>query len=142
VGDGQSARVADGGCYGGARNRRNQLMGQLECGSVADIEERPPDVCLPPKADMFSTAPCVPTASLARSNQETDDGKDASPRLTQKAPYKGLCAESVEKHEPASDIAIAVVDSLKAVDPNRSIREADVIAYREFYSPRLGNYSC
>jgi hypothetical protein len=46
--------------------------------------------------------------------------------LTKKAPYKGLCAESVEKHEPASDIAIVVVDSLNALDPNRPIREADI----------------
>jgi hypothetical protein len=52
--------------------------------------------------------------------------KNASPCLTQKAPYKGLCADSVEKHEPASDIAIAVVDSLKALDPDRPIREADI----------------
>jgi hypothetical protein len=35
-------------------------------------------------------------------------------------------ADSEEKHEPASDIDTAVVDSLKAIDPNRPIREADV----------------
>jgi hypothetical protein len=35
----------------------------------------------------------------------------------------GLCADSVEKHEPASDIDTAAVDGLKALDPNRSIRE-------------------
>jgi hypothetical protein len=46
-------------------------------------------------------------------NQETDDEKNASPCLTQKAPYKGLCADSVEKHEPASDID-AAVDGLKS----------------------------
>jgi putative tryptophan/tyrosine transport system substrate-binding protein len=40
-------------------------------------------------------------------------------------PYKGLCAESEEKHEPASDADAAVVDSLKALDPNRPISEAD-----------------
>ncbi len=33
--------------------------------------------------------------------------------LTKKAPYKGLSAESVEKHEPVSDIDTAAVDSLK-----------------------------
>src|SRR6516225_519196 len=64
---------------------------------------------------------------LARSNQETDAGKHALPCLTQKASYKGLCADSVEKHEPASDIDTAVVDSLKALDPNRPIREADIV---------------
>ena len=31
-----------------------------------------------------------------------------------------------EKHEPASDIDTAAVDSLKALDPNRPIREADI----------------
>ena len=36
------------------------------------------------------------------------------------------CADSVEKHEPASDADTAVVDSLKALDPSRPIREADV----------------
>jgi integrase len=38
--------------------------------------------------------------------------------LTQKAPYKGLGAESEEKREPVSDIDTAVVDSLKALDPD------------------------
>ena len=52
--------------------------------------------------------------------------KNASPCLTQEAPYKGLSAESEEKREPASDIDIAVVDSLKALDPERPIREADI----------------
>ena len=37
-----------------------------------------------------------------------------------------LGAESEEKHEPASDIDTEVVDSLKALDPDRQIREADV----------------
>jgi hypothetical protein len=40
--------------------------------------------------------------------------------------WKGLCADSEEKHEPASDIDTAVVDSLKVLDPNRPIREADI----------------
>ena len=35
-------------------------------------------------------------------------------------------ADSEEKHEPASDIDIAVVDSLKVLDPERPIREADI----------------
>jgi hypothetical protein len=55
--------------------------------------------------------------------------KDALPCLnflTKKAPYKGLCADSVEKHEPASDIDTTVVVSLKVLDPNRPIREADI----------------
>ncbi len=38
----------------------------------------------------------------------------------------GLGADSEEKHEPVSDIDTAVVDSLKALDPNRPIREADI----------------
>jgi hypothetical protein len=35
-------------------------------------------------------------------------------------------ADSEEKHEPVSDIDTAVVDSLKALDLERPIREADV----------------
>ena len=62
---------------------------------------------------------------MARSNQETESGKNVSPCLTQKAPYKGLCADSGEKHEPASDIDAAPVDGLTALDPTRPIREAD-----------------
>jgi hypothetical protein len=38
----------------------------------------------------------------------------------------GLGAESEEKREPASDIEAAVVDSLKVLDPERPIREADM----------------
>jgi len=55
-------------------------------------------------------------------------GKHASQCLTQKAPYKGLCADFGEKHAPASDPDAVTVDSLKALDPNRQIREATVIA--------------
>jgi hypothetical protein len=33
-------------------------------------------------------------------------------------------ADSEEKHEPASDVDTVVVDSLKALDPKRPIREA------------------
>ena len=56
-----------------------------------------------------------------RSNQETDEGKRCAAlanSLTKKAPYKGLGAESEEKREPVSDIDTAVVDSLKALDPD------------------------
>src|SRR5262249_2898823 len=35
-------------------------------------------------------------------------------------------ADSEEKHEPASDIDTVVVDSLKALDPEWPIREADI----------------
>jgi hypothetical protein len=45
--------------------------------------------------------------------------------LTKKAPYKGPGADSEEKHEPVSDIDTAEMDRLKALDPNRPIREAD-----------------
>ena len=46
--------------------------------------------------------------------------------MTKKAPYKGPSADSEEKHEPVSDIDTAVVSSLKVLDPNRPIREADI----------------
>ena len=49
--------------------------------------------------------------------------------LTKKAPYKGPGADSEEKHKPVSDIDTVAMDSLKALDPNRPIREADVIAH-------------
>jgi hypothetical protein len=35
-------------------------------------------------------------------------------------------ADSGEKREPVGDIDIAVVDSLKVLDPRRPIREADM----------------
>jgi hypothetical protein len=44
--------------------------------------------------------------------------------LTKKIPYKGLGADSEEKHEPVGDIDTAAVDSLKTLDPKRPIREA------------------
>ncbi len=40
--------------------------------------------------------------------------------------WKGLGADSEEKHEPASDIGTVMADSLKALDPRRPIREADI----------------
>ena len=46
--------------------------------------------------------------------------------MTKKVPYKGLGADSEEKHEPVRNIDIVVVNSLKALDPNRPIREADI----------------
>jgi len=49
--------------------------------------------------------------------------------LTKKAPYKGLSADSEEKHEPVSDIDTAAADSLKVLDPKRPIREADIGGY-------------
>ena len=35
-------------------------------------------------------------------------------------------ADSEEKHEPASDIDTALMDSLKVLDPEGPIREADI----------------
>ena len=40
--------------------------------------------------------------------------------------WKGLGADSEEKREPANDINTAAVDSLKVLDPERPIREADI----------------
>ena len=63
-----------------------------------------------------------------RSNQETDEGKLRRPGqlLDKENPYKGPGADSEEKHEPTSDIDTVVVDGLKALDPRRPIREADI----------------
>ena len=45
-------------------------------------------------------------------------------------------ADSEEKHEPVSDIDTVVVDSLKALDPERPIREA--VISRSIRSLRVG----
>jgi hypothetical protein len=60
--------------------------------------------------------------------------------LTKKAPYKGLGADSEEKHEPVGDIDTVVVDSLKALDLERPIREADIREWASIcpLSARLG----
>ena len=57
------------------------------------------------------------------------DGKAAAKIVPPRSriPYwKGPGADSEEKHEPASDIDTVAMDSLKALDPNRPIREADI----------------
>ena len=41
-------------------------------------------------------------------------------------------ADSEEKREPARDIDTAAVDSLKVLDPNRPIREADKLGGGRF----------
>ena len=43
--------------------------------------------------------------------------------LTTKTPYKGLGADSEEKHEPVSDIDTVVADSLKVLDLKRPIEK-------------------
>jgi hypothetical protein len=48
---------------------------------------------------------------------------------------------SEEKHEPVSDIDTVVVDSLKALDPEWPIREAD-IGVRLKSAKRWGNRPC
>ena len=53
--------------------------------------------------------------------------------------WKGLGADSEEKHEPASDINTAVVDSLKALDLKRPIREADIERRMEYSTNRSRN---
>jgi len=54
------------------------------------------------------------------------DPNDWSASVLEPPLWKGLGADSEEKHEPASDIDTLVVDSLKALDPKRPIREADI----------------
>jgi hypothetical protein len=45
-------------------------------------------------------------------------------------------ADSEEKHEPVSDIDTVVMDSLKALDPEWPIREAD-IAQRSWHGRKV-----
>jgi hypothetical protein len=50
---------------------------------------------------------------------------------------RALGADSEEKHEPVSDIDTALVDSLKVLDPEGPIREADIPPPME---PRLATW--
>ena len=65
------------------------------------------------------------SAWTCRSFDGKADPKIVPPRLRIPC-WKGLGADSEEKHEPVSDIDTAPVDSLKALDPKRPIREADM----------------
>jgi hypothetical protein len=60
---------------------------------------------------------------------DLSDGKAANQIVP---PWKGLGADSEEKREPVSDIDTAVVDSLKALDPEWPIREAEIHAKPNF----------
>jgi hypothetical protein len=67
--------------------------------------------------------------------------------LTKKAPYKGLGADSEEKHEPASDIDTVMVDSLKVLDPNGRLEKraslCPLLWWQESYNEaRLGLEVC
>src|SRR5512143_116128 len=46
---------------------------------------------------------------------------DDTGRIVREVKVEGLGADSEEKREPASDIDTILVDSLKALDPNRPI---------------------
>ena len=48
--------------------------------------------------------------------------------------WKGPGADSEEKHEPASDINTALMDSLKVLDPEGPIREADIDQYSQHFA--------
>ena len=52
--------------------------------------------------------------------------KDCS-TLSSDPMMEGPGADSEEKREPVGDIDTAVLDSLKVLDPNRPIREADML---------------
>ena len=45
---------------------------------------------------------------------------------------EGPGADSEEKREPVGHINTAVMDSLKVLDPNRPIREADISATQRY----------
>jgi hypothetical protein len=68
------------------------------------------------------------SAWTCRQSDGKADQKIVPPRLRTPC-WKGPGAESEEKREPASDINTATLDSLKALDPNRPIREADMAPY-------------
>ena len=47
---------------------------------------------------------------------------------------EGPGADSEEKHEPASDIDTALMDSLKVLDPEGPIREADIAQHSRHFA--------
>jgi hypothetical protein len=65
------------------------------------------------------------SAWTCRQSDGKADRKIVPPRLRTPC-WKGPSAESEEKRELASDIDTATLDNLKALDPNRPIREADI----------------
>ena len=67
------------------------------------------------------------SAWTCRSFDGKADPKIVPPRLRIPC-WKGLGADSEEKHEPVSDIDTAAADSLKVLDPKPPIREADILA--------------
>ena len=68
------------------------------------------------------------SAWTRRPNDDKAAVKIVPPRLRIPC-WKGLGADSEEKHEPVGDIDTAVVDGLKALDPERPIREANIPSY-------------
>ena len=73
---------------------------------------------------------------LARSNQETDAGKNASP--FKKPHIRALVPIPKRSASPRPDVDTAAVVSLKVLDPNRPIREADIILLHPPHCTRLG----
>src|SRR5258708_10134069 len=61
----------------------------------------------------------------ARGDRGAGHRRTPHPHATRIPLWKGLGADSEEKHEPVSDSDTVVVDSLKALDPEWPIREAD-----------------
>ena len=58
---------------------------------------------------------------LVRSQSPSSRPAHLANSLTKNTPYKGLGADSEEKHDPVSDVDIAVVDGLKRLTPNRRL---------------------
>ena len=72
------------------------------------------------------------------------DGKAAPkivPPRSRIPSWKGLGADSEEKREPVSDIDAVVVDRLKALDPERPIREADIRTFSAYAIEGLPQYA-
>jgi hypothetical protein len=69
------------------------------------------------------------SAWTCRSSDGEADQKIVPPYLRIPS-WKGLGADSEEKHEPVSDIDTAAADGLKVLDPKRPIREADIAPRR------------
>src|SRR5215471_112793 len=71
--------------------------------------------------DEVSSYVCLNLPPVRRQGRPKDCSTSSSNPM-----LEGPCAESEENREPASDIDTATLDSLKALDPNRPIREADI----------------
>jgi hypothetical protein len=112
------------------RRRQPRLANARLTREQDDPDPRPPS----PWPRNAASAWSVPRVQRGRSGPSRAAPRNGSPGHLRILCWKGLGADSEEKHEPASDIDTAVADSLKALDLKRPIREADIFRGRRHVS--------